>query len=99
MSHYTPRHKAAKPVSAPRHKAPKPVFRRAMIRSVALGASFSATCGVLGLAVDQGLLEPGTISARAVVRVEGEVRVASFDEGWAIQQGEAPGTLVSVCSR
>ena len=44
-------------------------------------------------------LAPGQMPARTVVRVGGEIRLASFDEGWAVHLGEVPGTLVSVCAR
>ena len=44
-------------------------------------------------------LEPGVYPARAVVRHQGEVRVASFEEGWAMYRGEVPGTLIAVCRR
>ena len=44
-------------------------------------------------------LEPGVIPVHSVIRLDGTVRLASFDEGWAVLQGEAPGTLVAVCAR
>ena len=44
-------------------------------------------------------LAPGVEPARAVVRVDGRVRLATFDEGWAMHLGQTPGTLVSVCAR
>jgi hypothetical protein len=44
-------------------------------------------------------LADGVIPARTVVRVDGEVRLATFDEGWAIHLGDVPGSLVSVCAR
>jgi hypothetical protein len=44
-------------------------------------------------------LAAGVVPARTVVLVDGEVRVAPFDEGWAMHQGDIPGTLVSVCAR
>jgi hypothetical protein len=45
-----------------------------------------------------GLAE-GAIPARAVVRVGRDVRVTSFEDGWAIYHGERRGTLLSVCAR
>jgi hypothetical protein len=44
-------------------------------------------------------LADGAIPVRTVVRVAGEVRLASFDEGWAIHEGARPGRLLSVCAR
>ena len=44
-------------------------------------------------------LAPGVIPSRSLVQVEGQVRVTSFDEGWAVLEGQAPGTLVAVCAR
>jgi len=41
----------------------------------------------------------GVIPAHAVVRVHDAVRLTTFDKGWAIYEGKAPGTLVSVCAR
>ena len=49
-------------------------------------------CSATGLGAD-------VIPARTVVRVDGEVRLATFGEGWAIHLGDVPGTLVSVCAR
>lgn len=45
------------------------------------------------------LLDDGVIPARTVVRMGDEVRLATFDEGWAMHLGDVPGTLVSVCAR
>ena len=55
----------------------------------------------LNLKYDCSYRGPGAdvIPARAVVRVGDEVRLASFDEGWAIHLGDVPGTLVSLCAR
>ena len=55
----------------------------------------------LNLKYDCSYRGPGAdvIPARAVVRVDNEVRLASFDEGWAIHLGDVPGTLVSLCAR
>ncbi len=44
-----------------------------------------------------GLAE-GVVPAHTIVVVDGRASVASFDEGWAIYQGKAPGTIVSVCA-
>ena len=44
-------------------------------------------------------LGPGVVPARTVVLVDGKARLATFDEGWAMYHGDAPGTLVSVCAR
>ena len=44
-------------------------------------------------------LAPGVIPAHAVVRVHDAVRLTTFDKGWAVYEGKAPGTLVSVCAR
>lgn len=42
--------------------------------------------------------EPEVIPARAMVRtVAGRVRLTSFDRGWAVFSGEAPGELMAVC--
>lgn len=45
-----------------------------------------------------GLAE-GVIPTHAVVKVGRQVRLTSFDEGWAIHLDQAPGTLLSVCAR
>lgn len=38
------------------------------------------------------------IPASALIRTsQGELRQVSFDEGWAVYNGERPGTLVAVC--
>lgn len=37
------------------------------------------------------------IPASAVVKVRGQVRTVSFDEGWAMHRGERPGRLLAVC--
>jgi hypothetical protein len=39
------------------------------------------------------------IPLHAVVRQDGQVRLTSFEEGWAVHTGDAPGTLLSVCRR
>lgn len=39
------------------------------------------------------------IPASALVEAQGRVRVVSFDEGWAVHQGERPGRLLAVCLR
>ena len=45
-------------------------------------------------------LGPGTIPGSALVRTgAGEVRVVSFERGWAVNEGNRPGTLVAVCRR
>ena len=44
-------------------------------------------------------LAPGVIPSRSLVQLDGQVRVTSFDEGWAVLEGDAPGTLVAVCAR
>jgi len=44
-------------------------------------------------------LAPGVIPTHAVVKVGRQVRLTSFDEGWAIHLRQAPGTLISVCAR
>jgi hypothetical protein len=44
-------------------------------------------------------LADGEIPLHAVVLRDGRVRVTSFDEGWAVYQGERPGRLMSVCAR
>ena len=55
----------------------------------------------LNLKYDCSYRGPGAdvIPARAVVMVDNEVRLASFDEGWAIHLGDVPGQLVSLCAR
>ena len=70
--------------------AEKPLSENQVRRITALNEEFE--CSPDGL-------EPGVVPARAVVRVDREVRVTSFDEGWAMHLGEARGTLVSVCAR
>jgi hypothetical protein len=44
-------------------------------------------------------LDEGVIPLHAVVVVRDRVRVTTFDHGWAVHQGELPGTLMSVCAR
>lgn len=44
-------------------------------------------------------LPADTIPARAIVRTDGTVRLAGFDEAWAMHQGTQPGTLIAVCAR
>jgi hypothetical protein len=44
-------------------------------------------------------LDPGVIPVRSLVQLDGQVRVTSFDEGWAVLEGEVPGNLVAVCAR
>ena len=44
-------------------------------------------------------LDEGVIPLHAVVVVRDRVRVTTFDHGWAVYQGELPGTLMSVCAR
>lgn len=43
-------------------------------------------------------LPDGVVPQHAVIRVGDDVRLVSFDRGWAAYLGEAPGTLVSVCA-
>jgi hypothetical protein len=38
-----------------------------------------------------------TIPSSALVQVGGHVSAVSFDEGWAIRNGERPGRLLAVC--
>jgi len=44
-------------------------------------------------------LGPHVIPARTIVLVRDHVRLATFDEGWAIHEGVERGTLVAVCAR
>ena len=44
-------------------------------------------------------LADGVIPERAIVRVGDDVRVVSFEEGWATYHGQRPGILLSVCAR
>ena len=44
-------------------------------------------------------LDPGAIPAHTVVKVGRHVRLASFDEGWAMHLHQRPGMLISVCAR
>lgn len=40
----------------------------------------------------------GTIPASSIIRTpQGELRVTSFDRGWATHTGQRPGELVAVC--
>ena len=50
-------------------------------------------------ACSTGGLEPGVIPSRSLVQLDGQVRVTSFDEGWAVLEGKAPGNHVAVCAR
>ena len=44
-------------------------------------------------------LAAGVIPAHAVVKVGRQVRLTSFDAGWAMHLRQRPGTLISVCAR
>lgn len=45
-------------------------------------------------------LPEGVIPAHSIILdPDGRVRLASFDRGWEIYAGDAPGTLVSVCRK
>jgi hypothetical protein len=44
-------------------------------------------------------LGEGVVPEHAVVRRDGTAVLMSFDAGWAVHEGKAPGTLVSVCAR
>ena len=39
----------------------------------------------------------GVIPSSALIRRDERVRQVSFDEGWAVFTGEAPGALIAVC--
>jgi hypothetical protein len=39
------------------------------------------------------------IPASALINVDGRVKRVSFDKGWAVFTGDAPGTLMAVCLR
>ncbi|MCW2796780.1 hypothetical protein [Nocardioides sp.] len=48
-------------------------------------------CSATGFGAEQ---VPGSALVRTA---QGKLRMVSFDEGWAIFTGDAPGTLVAVC--
>jgi hypothetical protein len=66
------------------------VAERQAERVAALASRYD--CSASGLVSD-------VIPAHAVVRVGDAVRLTTFDRGWAVYEGKAPGTLVSVCAR
>lgn len=48
-------------------------------------------CSATGFGADE-------VPTSALVRTErGKLRLVSFDDGWAVFTGDAPGTLVAVC--
>lgn len=71
---------------AHRHAHPPAWLRQAARLNVQYG------CSHTGLA-------PGVVPTHSVVRVGRQVRLTSFDAGWAIHLHRAPGTLISVCAR
>lgn len=48
---------------------------------------------------DCGDVPEGVIPAHALLLLDGDVEVVSFDRGWAAYQGTGTGTLLSVCAR
>jgi hypothetical protein len=42
---------------------------------------------------------PDVIPNSALINLDGRVKHVSFDRGWAVFTGDAPGTLMAVCRR
>jgi len=42
---------------------------------------------------------PDVVPRSALIDLDGRVRHVSFDRGWAVFTGDAPGTLMAVCRR